>query len=285
MHQTWTTHSKELGDTIRLEFALGQAMLNTGQVRDGICACVWRYLGAHLCRPNSSVTQLTKPIQIPTKATTTGVASVAMNFAISKLFHMRRVSVEREAMVVIPHFSQPWILFDARCDLLRTIPSFVAIAPRVGGRKVAPSRRRLGGGTPPIPPCDLPPNLMRCAGQPPASALKGKEFPAETRTSARTPRNCSTSELPSGTSYVGRSPRYLTAHLTVAERELRWEFYKYEKARPTPPRRQHGTGPSTKLRPNQLPRNLIDQCLRAGRIPGSSDDCSGNRTSRCWPTC
>jgi hypothetical protein len=28
-----------------------------------------------------------------------------MNFAISKLFHMRRVSVEREAMVVIPHFS------------------------------------------------------------------------------------------------------------------------------------------------------------------------------------
>ena len=60
MHQTWTTQSKELGDTIRLEFTLGQAMLNTGQVRDGICACVWRYLGAHLCRPNSSVTQLTK---------------------------------------------------------------------------------------------------------------------------------------------------------------------------------------------------------------------------------
>ena len=81
-------------------------------------------------------------IQIPTKATTTGVASAAMNFAISKLFHMRRVSVEREAMVVIPHFSQPWILFDARCDLLRTIPSFVAIAPRVGVAKL----RRRGGG-------------------------------------------------------------------------------------------------------------------------------------------
>src|SRR6185312_3580544 len=114
-----------------------------------------------------------------------------------------------------------------------------------GGSQSCAVAAAARGRNPANTPCDLPPNLMRCAGQPPASALKGKEFPAETRTSARTPRNCSTSELPSGTSYVGRTPRYLTARLTW--RNANYAGSSTNTKRPVPHHREDSMGRARRL--------------------------------------